>query len=110
MQPSDAVLLTSATLPAPAAMAIGVASVTSGAGNGVQTAAVDASWISRYWPGAIETAGRSVCCAAFVLKLPAPVALAYWIDQPAMLAEDVPRLKSSMKSCVCVAPELPPPP
>ena len=43
-------------------------------------------------------------------KLPVPVALAYWSDQPASEVEVEPRLKSSMKSCVYVAPVLPPPP
>ena len=42
--------------------------------------------------------------------VPVPVALMYCTDQPARLTLDVPRLKSSMKSCVNVAPALPPPP
>ena len=42
--------------------------------------------------------------------VPVPVAEAYCTDQPARLTLDVPRLKSSMKSCVNVAPALPPPP
>src|SRR5512133_97820 len=41
-----------------------------------------------------------------------PVALAEWYctDQPSRLTAAVPRLRSSMKSVVYVAPELPPPP
>ena len=43
-------------------------------------------------------------------KFPAPVALAYWIDMPVSGTAAVPRLKISTKSCVWLAPELPPPP
>jgi hypothetical protein len=45
LQPRDAVVSTSATLPAPAAMEIGVASVRSGVGSGLPTGAFDASSI-----------------------------------------------------------------
>jgi hypothetical protein len=39
-----------------------------------------------------------------------PAALAYWTDQPSTDTVVVPRLYSSMKSCLSVAPLLPPPP
>ena len=44
------------------------------------------------------------------VHVPVLVAPVYCTDQPARLTLDVPRLKSSMKSWVNVAPALPPPP
>ena len=102
--------VTSATLPAPAAMAIGVASMRSGKGSGAPTAALLDSWMSMYWPGCSATGGNSVSCVVVAPKLPVPVALAYWIDMPLRDSETVPRLKSSTKSCVYDAPAFPPPP
>ena len=67
-------------------MAIGVASVTSGVGSGAPTAAWLASWTSRKRPGWIVPES-SVSWPVFAPKLPVPVALAYWIDQPARLTE-----------------------
>lgn len=87
MQPSGVALLTSATLPAEALIAIGVESVTSGVGKGAPTAAVVACCTSRYWPGCRLMLGSSVICVAEAPKLPVPVALAYWIDQPLRLTD-----------------------
>ncbi len=110
MQPSGVVVLTSATLPPVAAMAIGVASVTSGVGRGAPTAALVASWTSRYWPGASVVVGSGVMRLVASPKFPVPVALVYWSDQPSTDAGLVPRLNSSMKSWVNGAPVFPPPP
>jgi hypothetical protein len=46
----------------------------------------------------------------FAPSRPVPVALAYCTDQPLRLWVEVVGLNSSMKSCVYVAPLLPPPP
>jgi hypothetical protein len=48
--------------------------------------------------------------AALAPKLPVPVALAYCSDHALRSTGALPRLKSSMKSLVYCAPELPPPP
>ena len=61
LQPSVVVPVASATLPAPAAIAIGVASTTSVAGRGAPTAAFDASWMSRYLPGWIVPESSVSC-------------------------------------------------
>jgi hypothetical protein len=95
LQPSGVVVLTSATLPPVALMLIGLASVTSGAGSGAPTAALDASCTSRYWPGASDTLGSSVSCAALAPRFPVPVALVYCNDQPASEAAPPPRLNTS---------------
>ena len=110
LHPRDAVVLASATLPAPAAIAIGVGSATSGVGSGLPTAAFVASCTRKYWPGCNVTSGSSVSCVALTPRLPVPVALAYCTDQPFSDTGVVPRLNSSTKSCVNVAPVLPPPP
>src|SRR5712691_108498 len=94
LQPSEVVVRVSATLPAVAAMLIGVESITSGVGSGAPTAAVDASWTSRYWPGAIVPL-RGVIRFVAEPKLPVPVALVYWIDQPESDTGSVLPLKSS---------------
>ena len=54
--------------------------------------------------------GSSVIWPLFSPKLPVPLALVYWTDQPFTEAVVVPRLNSSTKSWVWVAPLLPPPP
>ena len=95
-------LPTSATFPAVALMEM--VPTTSGVGSGVVPPAPWASWTRKYWPGASVVAVRFVFCHTV------PVAAAYWTDHPLRLAGDVPRLNSSMKSFVYVAPELPPPP
>src|SRR5262245_11101996 len=82
LQPSGVVVLTSATLPAVADMAIGVASVTSGIGSDAPFPAPAPSWTRKYWPGA-SVPDNSVNWFAFAPKPPVPVALAYWTDQPA---------------------------
>src|SRR5262245_28826492 len=94
LQPSGVVVFTRATLPAPAAIAIGVASVTSGAGSGAPAPEPAPSCTSRYWPGAIVPES-SVSCPELAPRLPVPVALAYWIDQPASETGVAPRLNSS---------------
>jgi hypothetical protein len=91
-------------------MAIGVASVVSGVGRGAPTAALEASWTSRYWPGARVTSGSSVSWPALAPRFPVPVGLAYCSDQPPTEAGLVPRLNSSTKSWVNGALEFPPPP
>ena len=77
-------------------MAIGDASVTSGVGRGAPTAALEASWTRKYWPGANDTLGSGVSRLVAAPKIPVPLALVYWTDQPASEALAVPRLKSSM--------------
>jgi hypothetical protein len=77
LQPKGVVVFTRATFPAPAAIAMGVASMTSGVGKGDPTAAWEASWTKKYWPGARVTAGNSVINVEFAPKLPVPVALVY---------------------------------
>ena len=109
LQPSGVVVFTRAILPPTAAMLIGVASVTSGAGSAAPTAPPEASWTRTYWPGAIDPASGVMNCAALP-KVPVPLALAYWIDQPARLTVAAPRLKSSTKSFPSCAPVFPPPP
>ncbi len=99
LHPSGVVVLTSATLPPPAAMLIGVESVTSGVGRGVLGVAPAASWISRYCPGARDPLSGVMRFVADP-KLPVPVALVYWTDHPASDTELLPRLNSSMKSFV----------
>jgi hypothetical protein len=94
LQPSGVVVFTSATLPAVALMAIGVASVTSGAGSGAPAPAPAASWTRRYCPDP-RVPESSVSCPAPAPRLPVPVALAYWSDQPASEAGAPPRLNSS---------------
>ena len=81
--------------------------VASGVGSGVVPPAPCPSWTSRYWPGPRVIEGSDV---TFEEKRPVPVALEYCTDQPAREVGVEPRLKSSMKSWVYVAPELPPPP
>jgi hypothetical protein len=95
LQPSEAVPSTSATLPAPAAMAIGESSGTSFAGSGAPFAP-PASCTSTYWPGSTMTSGNGVSCPALAPRLPVPVALAYWSDLPLSDAAVSPRLKISM--------------
>jgi hypothetical protein len=73
-------------------MLTGVPSVTSGAGRGSPTAALEASWTSRYWPGARVTSGSSVSWEALAPRSPVPVpfALVCCSDQPATDALLVP--------------------
>src|SRR5262245_25850510 len=94
LQPSDAVVFTTATLPAPAAMAIAVESVMSGVGRGEPTAAFEDSWTRMYWPAPTEPLS-GVMRPVLAPKLPVPVALVYWIDQPSRDTDVVPRLNSS---------------
>ncbi len=110
LHPSGVVESTRAIFPAVADMRIGVGSTTSGVGSGAPTAAFEDSWINRYWPGASDVAGSSVIIAEFPPNSPTPLPLVYWTDQPASDALELPRLNSSMKSCVNGAPEFPPPP
>jgi len=109
LQASGVVVLTRATLPPPAAMLIGVKSVTSGAGSGGLTVVPAASCTRRYCPGA-RVPERGVMRFVAEPKLPVPVADVYWTDQPASERGAVPRLNSSMKSFWYGAPVLPPPP
>jgi hypothetical protein len=99
LQPSDVVPETRATLPAVPDIRIGVGSTMSAVGRGRPTAAWLASWTRMYCPGAIDPA-RSTVCVELEPKLPVPVALAYWSDISASETLELPRLKSSMKSCV----------
>src|SRR2546423_9300887 len=94
LHPRGVVLLTSATLPPPAPMGMGVESVASAAGSGAPTAACEASWTRRYWPGAIDPESGVIWFAAFP-KVPVPVALVYWMDHPARSTDAAPRLNSS---------------
>ena len=95
LQPSDVAVLASATLPAPAAIAIGVASVRSGAGrSGAGRAARLLDEVVLAGRDRL-TFGSSVSCVGVAPKLPVPVALAYWIDQPFRLIGAVVGLKSS---------------
>src|SRR5882672_2602819 len=90
LHPSDAVELTRATLPAPAAMLIAGTETRSGA----RAIPFDppASCTRKYWPGLRDTFGSSVIW--FVTpKLPVPVALAYCSDLPLSDTGDAPRLK-----------------
>jgi hypothetical protein len=97
LQPSEVVPLTSATFPAVPLMAIGVASMKSGKGSGLPTAAVLASWTRTYRPGARDdSSGKSNCCVAVAPKFPVPVALAYWRESSLSGTGVVPRLKTSM--------------
>ena len=107
LQPSGVVELTSATLPPVPLMLIGVVSMTSGVGSGDPTAAFVASCTSRYWPGASEPDNGVIRLVADP-KLPVPTRSVYWIDQPARSTVVVPRLKSSTKSWVYVAPSFRP--
>jgi hypothetical protein len=84
--------------------------MTSGTGSGVVPPNPWPSWTRRYCPGASVTAGSSVIWFALAPRFPVPVDEAYWIDQPASDALVEPRLNSSTKSWVYVAPALPPPP
>ena len=97
LHPRGVVVLTRATLPAVPDMLMGEGSVTSGAGRGLPTGAFEASCIKRYAPGANDPA-RGVIWVGVAPKLPAPVALAYWTDQPVRETVALPRLKSSTKS------------
>ena len=96
------VVLTSATLPAAAAMAI--EPVASGCGSVMPLLAPAACWTRKYWPGARVVGGSSVTDHVD------EVAPAYCTDQPVRSAGVVPRLNSSMKSLRYGAFELPPPP
>jgi hypothetical protein len=109
LHPSEPLVLTRATLPAPAAIAIGVGSIRSAAGNGTPVVP-PACCTRKYWPGLSVTDGNSVFCVSFAPKAPVPVALAYCSDQPASDTGTSPLLNSSMKSCVNVAFAFPPPP
>src|SRR5215213_5943753 len=105
---SGVLLLTNATLPAPAAIAM--VAVTSGVGSGVLHGAMAQdpapSCTKKYFPGAIEP-DRTVTCQVV------PVSEVYCTDHPVTLTVVVPRLYSSMKSFLYKAaggPEFPPPP
>jgi hypothetical protein len=93
---------TNATFPAAPAMAI--VPVASGIGRGVVPPAPIASCTRKYWPGWTVMFPNDVTCHVV------PVALAYCTLMPFRLTADPPRLNSSMKSLVYVAPEFPPPP
>ncbi len=83
LQLSDVIPVTSATLPAPAAMLIGVGSTKSGAGSGAPTVGLFvASWTRKYWPGWSVMLGSSTSCPLLAPKLPVPVALVYWMERP----------------------------
>ena len=101
---STVVLFTRATLPAVAAIAM--LPVASGVGRLTEPPAPAASCTRKYAPGWTTTFGRFVRLE--LLKLPTDEA--YCTDQPFRLTADVPRLCSSMKSFLNVAPEFPPPP
>src|SRR6185369_12719479 len=98
---SAVVALTSAILPAVALIAI--LPDASGVGSGVVPPAPCDSCTSRYCPGCSVTFGRFVTCHVL------PVELAYCTLYPATLVAVGVGLKTSMKSFVYVAPELPPP-
>src|SRR5262249_21598912 len=95
------VLLTSATLPAVALMAI--LPVAFGEGKFVVPPAPCASWMRKYCPGASEPL-RAVTCHV------APAADAYCTDQPFRFTGAPSALKISIKSFLKVDPALPPPP
>src|SRR5687768_5240894 len=104
LQVSDVVVLTRATVPAVADMAM--LPLASGVGSGVVP---PAPWASpmRYRPPAGTAPERLVTCHWLVGD---GLAGRYWTLQPATDAASLPALASSMKSRVKVAPELPPPP
>jgi hypothetical protein len=83
------VLLTSATLPAVADIAI--VPVASGVGSELTPFAPAPSATRRYWPGESETFGRLVTDHA-----PVPVAAPYCTDQPFTETVVFPRLNNSM--------------
>src|SRR5262245_29885243 len=101
-QVRSVVLVTSATFPEVAAMAM--LPIASGVGSGCVPPAPCDSCTSRYCPGASVVAGRFVRCQVV------PPAAAYRTDQPVTSTGVLPRLNTSMKSLVRVAPALPPPP
>ena len=79
--------------------------VASGAGSGVGAAAS-----RRLLNQVVAVRARSLPASGVTAHVPVPVADAYCTDQPERFTGDVPRLNSSMKSFVSVAPLLPPPP
>src|SRR5262245_65136142 len=101
-QVRSVVLVTSATLPEVADMAM--LPMASGVGSGWVPPVPCDSCTSRYCPGASVAAGRLVRCQVV------PPAAAYCTDHPVTSTGAPPRLKISMKSLVSVAPALPPPP
>src|SRR5207247_1277189 len=110
---SENVTLMLASTATPDAPLAGTVAVTEGAaslgaGGATRTAPPEASWTRTYWPGPIDPASGVMNCAALP-KVPVPLALAYWIDQPARLTVAAPRLKSSTKSFPSCAPVFPPP-
>src|SRR3712207_274786 len=91
LQPSDAVPVASATLPAEPLTLIGVVSVVwSGPGSGAPVGPL-ASCTRKYRPGWIVP-DSSVSWPALLPKLPVPVALAYWSDMPSRTIGSLPRL------------------
>src|SRR5262245_503623 len=82
LHPSDTALLTKAIFAPVALMLSGVASMMSGVGKDTEPPAPGAPWINRYCPGWIVP-DSGVSWVELKPKLPVPVALAYWIDQPA---------------------------
>src|SRR5262249_12144938 len=94
LQPSELVVSVRATLPSLALMLIGVESVTSAVGGAAPWPPPEASCTSRYLPGA-SVPDSGVITFVALPKLPVPVALAYWMLQPASDTADEPRLNSS---------------
>ena len=70
---------------------MGVGSIRFGGGSATPVVP-PASWIRKYCPGSSETFGSSVSWVVLAPRFPVPVALAYWIDQPASEAVLPPRL------------------
>src|SRR6188472_911745 len=91
LQPSPVVPVTSATLPAPAAIGIGLGSVKSGPGRAAPLAP-GAMPTRKYPPGGTLTFGSSVSCVDDEPRLPVPADEVYWIDRPFSEAALAPRL------------------
>jgi hypothetical protein len=83
---------------------IGIVPTASGVGSGALPPVPCASWTRYRAPGAIDPDSGVTCHA------PVPEAELYCTDQPSRSTAAPPRLNSSTKSFVSVAPVFPPPP